>query len=310
VSEPRFAVALPQLALDAGHPALIASHARRAEALGFSGLWTMDSIVGGHTSHMPLLDGLHALSFAAAHTQRMELGIAVIVLPRRNPSLLAKELASLDVLSSGRLVVGVGLGRPDDAEAGLGFPVDRRARRVTEGVETLLALWTDDPATYQGELFQFTDLKLEPRTVQRPHPPVWFGAGQRPALRRAARLGDGWIGSGSSAASDFLEQTAVLREELERAGRDPATFPTAKRVYIAVEDDEREATQRMTAVLDRLYGRAGMTERVAVCGPPERCAERLRALIDAGAGQLVLNPLYDPLEQLEAFVEVRRLTLG
>ena len=310
MTEPRLAISLPQVVGD-DHPALVERHARRAEELGFSGLWTMDSSIAGHTSHMPLLDGLHALTFAAAHTQRMALGIAVIVLPRRNPALLAKELASIDVLSGGRLVVGVGLGGGSDGRnEELGFPVDRRARRLTEGVEAMLALWTEDRASFDGELLRFSDLTLLPKPVQRPHPRLWFGAGAQPALRRAVRLGDGWIGSGSSSAAQFAERVGILREELEQAGRDPAGFPIAKRVYIAAEKDERLARERLTPVLDGFYDRPGVTERVAVCGSPERCAEELRALIDAGAGELVLNPLYAPLEQLEALAEVRRLTLA
>jgi probable F420-dependent oxidoreductase len=309
-ADPRFAISLPQI-VGNDHPALIARHAKRAEELGFTGIWTLDSAIAGHTSHMPLLDGLHALTFAAAHTQHIRLGIAVIVLPRRNPALLAKELVSIDVLSGGRLVVGVGLGGGSDGRnAELGFPVDRRARRLTEGVEAMLALWTEERASYDGELLRFSDLTLEPKPVQRPHPPLWFGAGARPALRRAVRLGDAWIGSGSSSASEFAERIGILREELDEAGRDPATFPIAKRVYIAVEDDEQLAVRRLTTELDRFYNRPGVTERVAVCGTPERCAEELRALLDLGAVELVLNPLYAPLEQLEALAEVRRLTLA
>ena len=124
------AVALPQIVDDDGYPELLARYASRAEELGFSGLWTLDSAIGGHTSGTPLLDGLHALSFAAAHTERAKLGIAVVVMPRRVPALLARELASIDRLSGGRLIVGVGLGGSDGSEAAFGIPTDRRARRL------------------------------------------------------------------------------------------------------------------------------------------------------------------------------------
>jgi probable F420-dependent oxidoreductase len=305
----RLAVELPQIVGD-GYPELLARYAPRAEELGFSGLWTLDSALGSHTSHTALLDGLHALSYVAAHTSAAKLGIAVLVMPHRVPALLARELASIDCLSGGRLVVGVGLGGSDGGEAGLGVPTDRRARRLAEGVEILRAAWSQDPVAYDGELFRFSGVHLEPKPLQQPGPPVWFGAGKPPALRRAARLGDGWIGAGSSATSDFLEQVPLLRAELEAAGRDPDAFPKSKRVYVAVEEDEGAARERLAPILDGMYGRPGLTDRVAVCGPPERVAEELRTLLDAGAHELLLHPLYEPLEQLERLAEVRRLALA
>jgi alkanesulfonate monooxygenase SsuD/methylene tetrahydromethanopterin reductase-like flavin-dependent oxidoreductase (luciferase family) len=290
----RFAAALPQF----GGGDEVASAARQIEELGFDGAWTLDSGVEPPLAHTPVLDGLHALSFAAAHTARVKLGIAVIVLPRRNPVLLAKELASIDRLSGGRLIVGVGLGRkPDELTARLGLPADDHVRRLREGVLTMRALWTDT----------FEDAKLEPKPVQRPGPPIWFGARARPALRRAARIGDGWIGAGSSSSQDFAEQSKVLDEELAEAGR---RISKAKRVYIAVEDDAAQAFQRLSAVLDRMYASPGMTERVAVCGPAEHCAEALRALVAAGAEELLLHPLYDHARQLDALAGVASLTRG
>jgi probable F420-dependent oxidoreductase len=303
----RFSIALPQ-SLQDDHPALLTRYLARAEELGFDGLWTLDSAVAGRTAHNPLLDGVHLLTYAAALTTKPTLGIAVIVLPRRNPALLAKELATLDQLSGGRVVAGVGLGMSDGSEGALGFPTDRHVRRLSESVEVMRALWSQEEASYHGEVFDFSGVRVEPKPA---HPlPIWFGAGKPPAVRRAARLGDGWIGSGSSASSDFVEQAAILREELERAGRDPDAFPKAKRVYMAVEDDERTARERLTPILDGMYGRPGLTERVAICGTAAQVAERLHELTDAGAGELLLNPVYEPLEQLEAAAEVRRLALG
>jgi probable F420-dependent oxidoreductase len=303
----RFSVGLPQL-LDDEPPELITRYAARAEALGFTGLWTIDNAVGGPTGHTPALDAAQVLAFAATAAPAARLGIAVIVMPRRQPALLAKELASLDRLTGGRLIVGVGLGADTPAAAALGFPTDRRARRLAEGVQVMRALWTQAQASHAGELYRFEGVRVEPKPLQRPHPPVWFGAGRPPALRRAARLGDGWIGAGSSSSDDFEVNLRVLRAALNDAGRDPGAFPVAKRVYIAVEDSEQRARERLTPVLDGMYGAPGLTDRVAVCGPPERCAQELRRLIAAGAGELLLNPLYGYAEQLEALAEVARLS--
>jgi probable F420-dependent oxidoreductase len=278
-------------------------YARRAEELGFAGLWTMDSVIGGATGHNPTVDGLHALSFVAPVTESIRLGMAVIVMSHRNPLLLARELASIDRLSRGRLTVGVGLGhaRPEEA-APLGFAADRPVRRLTEGVGVLRAAWSG--AAFEGELYRFADLPVEPKPVQRPHPPIWVGARVEPALRRAVRIGDGWIGAGSSSSDDFIAAARIVREALEAAGRDPADFPISKRVYVAIGDDEAAARARLTEELDPMYGMPGMTDRVAVCGPPDRVAEELARLRDAGAEELLLHALYDQSEQLEALTLV------
>jgi probable F420-dependent oxidoreductase len=306
MGEQRISVGLPQLLLDES-PDVVRRFAVRAEELGFARLWAMDSVPGSATARAPQLDGLHVLTTAAAVTEVIGLGIAVIVLAARNPAQLAKELATIDRLSGGRLIVGVGVGRKEPTAAGLGLPTEHRARRLREGVEVLRALWADGAATYDGDLYHFAALRLEPKPVQRPGPPVWFGAGSPPALRRAAAIGDGWIAAGSSASSAFPEQRRILVDALREAGRDPDAFPVGKRVYVAVEDTERRARARLTPVLDGMYDAPGLTDRVAVCGTPEACAEHLRELAAAGARELLLNPMYDHLEQLEALATVAAL---
>jgi probable F420-dependent oxidoreductase len=306
VSEPRFSVGLPQT-LEGDDPRPVAAYAVRAEALGFAGLWSLDGAVGGPISHNPLLDGLHVLSHVAAVTGAVRLGIAVIVFPRRNPAQLAKDLATIDRLSGGRLTVGVAIGSDDDRIAALGFPTDRRVRRLVEGLGVMRALWAQDAAAHDGELFSFSGVRMEPKPLQRPGPPIWFGARAEAAVRRAVRLGDGWIGAGSSSSDDFVAQSATVRRALEEEGRDPARFAIAKRVYIAVEDDERVARSRLTAVLDPMYQMPGLTERCGLWGPPERCADALRTLAGAGAQELVLSPVYGHLAQLEALAQVAHL---
>jgi probable F420-dependent oxidoreductase len=305
--EARFSVGLVQT-LEGDDPRPVAAYAVRAEALGFHGLWTLDSALGGPTGHMPLLDGMHALSFVAAVTTKLRLGVAVVVMSRRNPALLAREVATIDRLSAGRMTLGVGLGAPEtERVTQLGFAVDRRVRRLVESVAVMRELWTRDEATFEGEIYSFERARVEPKPVQRPGVPIWFGAGREPALRRAARLGDGWIGSGSSSPEDFASQAKVVREAVEAEGRDPARFPIAKRVYIAVEDSVEVGKTRLGTIIDGMYGASGLGERVSVAGPPEHCAEILRGMADAGAHELMLTPMYGHLAQLEAFAEVVRL---
>jgi probable F420-dependent oxidoreductase len=309
VAEPRISVGLPQLLL--GQPVdVIQRYAVRAEELGFAGLWTVDSVPGAATSRVPALEGLHVLTTAAAATRTIRLGVAVIVLPARNPAHLARELATIDQLSGGRLTVGVGVGRDDPAAESLGLPGDRRVRRFREGLEVMRTLWSQDVVSYEGEIYRFTGVTIEPKPVQRPGPPVWFGAGAPPAVRRAAKLGAGWLGAGSASSAAFADQSRILADALRDEGRDPDAFPVGKRVYIAVEDTEARARERLTPRLDGFYDAPGITDRVAVCGPPEACADQLRELVAAGAGELLLNPLYDYLEQLEALDAVAALLRG
>jgi probable F420-dependent oxidoreductase len=292
----RYTVGLPQTI---SGPEIV-RFARRAEELGFAGLWTMDSAIGGATGHNPQLDGLQVLSFAAGVTDTIRLGIAVIVLPRRNPLMLARELATIDRLSGGRLEVGVGLGAADEELATqLGFPAGLRVRRLTESVEILRAVWTQREATYDGEFHRFERLHLEPKPLQQPHPPIWVGASGERALRRAVRIGDGWFGSGSSSVDDFIARARIVREAVEEAGRDPATFPIAKRVYLDVGE-----TNRLAESIDAMYSADGLGAHVAVSGPPEHIAEQLARLEQTGAQELLLNPLHDHFEQLEALAEI------
>jgi probable F420-dependent oxidoreductase len=303
---PRISVALPQLVRGEA-PDVVSRYAARAEELGFAGLWSLDSVPGSATSRVPLLDGLHLLTTAAATTETIGLGIAVVVLPARNPAQLAKELATVDQLSGGRLTVAVGIGRKEPSAAGLGLPTGHRGHRLEEGVEVLRALWADGAATHEGELYSFERLLIEPKPVQRPGPPLWFGAGSPPALRRAARIGDGWLAAGSSPTALFAENLRIVEDALREFGRDPDTFSVGKRVYLAVEDTQQRARERLTPVLDGMYDNPGLTERVAVCGPVEVCAAQLRDLVAAGARELLLHPMYDYLGQLERLAEIRSL---
>ncbi len=295
----RFSIGLPT-AIDAP----LATFARRAEELGFWSAWAVDHAVGEEHAEDPSLDPLHVMTHVAAVTTRLRVGVAVLILPRRNPAQLARDLATMDVLSGGRITVGVGLGGRDPAAAAFGFRTGQRATHLIEGIGALRALWSEGAANYSGELHSFTGAWLQPKPVQRPHPPIWIGARTPVALERAARLGDGWIGSGSSSLEDFVVQSRVLKEALGTAGRDAASFPVAKRVYIAVEDEASTALARLAPPLDFVYRKPGVAERVAVYGPPSLCADRLHALMESGATELVLNPMYDEFSQMEKLARV------
>lgn len=295
----RFSIGLPT-AVDAP----LATFARRAEELGFWSAWAVDHAVGEEHAEDPSLDPLHVMTHVAAATTRLRVGVAVLILPRRNPAQLARDLATMDVLSGGRITVGVGLGGKDPGAAAFGFRTGMRAKHLIEGVGAMRSLWAAGAASYSGELYSFAGAHLQPKPVQQPHPPIWIGARTPVALERAARIGDGWIGAGSSTREDFSSQTRLLRNALQAAGRDAGQFALAKRVYIAVEDDARVALARLAPPLDFVYRKSGTAERVAIYGPPSLCAEQLHALMALGATELVLNPMYGEFAQMEKLARV------
>jgi alkanesulfonate monooxygenase SsuD/methylene tetrahydromethanopterin reductase-like flavin-dependent oxidoreductase (luciferase family) len=204
---------------------------------------------------------------------------------------------TVDQLSGGRLIVGVGLGTPRN-DAAFGVDSSTRAARFVEGIRLMKALWTEPRITFPGRFFQLESAAMEPKPVQRPHPPIWFGGSHPNALRRAVRYGDGFIGAGSTSSSSFADQVRTLRACLEEAGRDPASFPISKRVYIAVDNDRERAGNKLAEWFTINYGRS-IHEQVAVWGSADECADRLREIVAAGAEMLVLTALFDYAEQLE-----------
>ncbi|HEX4212891.1 MAG TPA: LLM class flavin-dependent oxidoreductase, partial [Candidatus Dormibacteraeota bacterium] len=211
---------------------------------------------------------------------------------------LAENLATLDQLSRGRLEVGVGLGGRPDTLPAFGIDPSSRVARFNEGLRLVKALWTEPRVTFGGRFWQLDRAASEPKPFQKPHPRVWFGGGHPAALQRAARHGDAFFGAGSATTAQFAEQVRTLRELLQAAGRDAASFPIAKRVYVAVDDDAARAEARIDDFFDHLYGRRGMTG-VAVFGPPEDCVRGIREVAEAGAGLILFTTMFDQLEQME-----------
>ena len=274
---------------------LARSFAGRAEELGYHSLWVAEQILGATPTPEPVT----YLSYLAAVTSRIRLGSAVIVATTRNPVMLAKQLSTLDVLSGGRLIVGTALGGRPDSYPLFGASSHRRARHFVESLGVMKALWTQERASFDGVFWQLDGVLMSPKPVQKPHPPVWFGGRHPDGLRRAARLADGWMGAGSTTTEQFREHVPIILDELYRQGRDPASFPIAKRVYVAVDDEAARAERRLQGWFGAWYGNAEMGSRVSVWGNVEQCVERLMELVDAVASMLMLNPVFDHMEHLE-----------
>jgi probable F420-dependent oxidoreductase len=278
----------------------IAGFLGRAEALGFHSAWVVEQILGGMAS----LEPVDLLAYAAGLTQRMRLGAAVLLTALRNPVHLAKSLATIDQLSGGRLIVGVGLGGNTRVYPAYGLTAERRTARFEEGLTLMKRLWTEPRVTMKGEFFTVDSAAMQPKPAQQPHPPLWFGGHHPNALARAVRMGDGFIGAGSASTAAFAEETHQLRTLLAQAPRDPATFPIGKRVYIAVDADRDRAARRLAEWFGAFYGRAELAAQVCVWGDAAQCAAGLRQVVEAGAQFLMLNPVFDELEHLDRFAEL------
>jgi len=296
----RWGVAIPQVFFDEPTDmALISSWAKKAEDLGYDSLWVQEGIVGS----VPILEPVTLLSYVAAITDRVRLGTSVMVAPLRNPVQLAKSLSSLDHISRGRLTVGLGLGGNLDDVVPFGISPERRVRRFVEIVDVMKALWTESEVQFQGEFWQLVGTHMEPKPVQKPHPPIWFGARQPQALRRAIRHADGWMGAGSSSTEQFVSSFGQVEMYLEESGRDPSTFAVSKRVYVALDNNEERAETRLREWFGRRYGNAEMASEVSVWGSADRCIEELAKVTSAGAEMVLLNTAFDDIEQLEAFAQ-------
>lgn len=293
----RFAISIPQQVADGTFdPAAMRAYLTRAEELGFASAWAQEQVIGT----LPLLGPVETLTYAAACTERLRLGCAVLVTSLYGPVHLAKSLSTLDQLSRGRLDVGIGTGGRRMFSA-FGVEPESFVARFTEGLRLMRALWTEPRVDFDGRFWQLTGAAMEPKPFQKPGPPIWFGGSHPAALRRAVRLGDGFFGAGSVTTKQFADQVQTLREALAAQDRDPAGFPIAKRVYIAVDDDAERARTGIGAALDRVYGFLGRRDLtpVAVCGTPDDCVRGLREVAHAGAELILLNPLFDDAQQME-----------
>ncbi|MDX1382255.1 MAG: LLM class F420-dependent oxidoreductase [Thermoanaerobaculia bacterium] len=237
-------------------PHEVARLGERAEALGFDSVWVNHHVLNAgyvrdRLGDRPYWDALVTLTWIASRTSRIVLGTSVLVIPYLHPMVLAKELATLDHLSGGRLIVGVGVGSLPEENAALGAPYASRGSYADEFLEVLRRLWTEERAGFAGEHFAFEDVISSPKPLQRPHPPIVVGGNRPPALRRAARLGDGWHPLGVS-PDGVRRRLESLRAEAEAVQRAHA----ARTVQVRLD------MQRVTAESAADYADAGVTELV------------------------------------------------
>ncbi len=214
-------------------PAEISRLAKAIEEIGYDEIDMFDHVVMGHPrpdresgpypSNMPILEALITLGYIAAVTERVGLGTEVLVLPQRQPVLVAKQFSSLDTLSGGRLRVGVGVGWQDSEYEALGMNYRTRGAAMDEAIALMKACWSDSSINFEGEHFVSKEMAMEPKPLQIAEGgdiPVWIGGTSKAALRRTGRFGDGWMASGVL-GEEAAESIRVIKEEAEQAGRDP-----------------------------------------------------------------------------------------
>jgi probable F420-dependent oxidoreductase len=315
----RFGLRLPTFALGPRTASLadMGRYLRRAEALGFEAAVTIDHLLTTPPAYScTWLEPIALLSALAGVTERIRLGTMVLVLPLRNPVSFAKEWATFDVLSSGRSILGVGVGWAEEEFRLMDVPRSERGRRMEEALELITALWARDGVTYEGRVFRVRNLTIEPKPVQRPHPPIWIGGGSQPfekiygqhvadvtpVLRRVARYADAWVPHSSATPEMVQRDWAVIETVAPELGRKAADIGVVYSNFVCV----LRAGEPPSAAAARFATFSGMDlaywQEHYLLGEADAIAERINARIAAVGGRVdwvVLNPVdWDP-EQLE-----------
>ena len=280
---------LPQMGPAAGPDALI-SVATRAEALSYDSLWVTERTlfpiepavpyVASADGSLPdvyrdVIDPLTALAFVAAATERVVIGPSVLNIPWYNPTLLARSLTALDVLSKGRLKVGLGMGWSPDEYAAAGADWHRRGKRADENLEALLAIWGSDPVRYDGDEFRIPASVIGPKPVQSPHPPIYMAAYTEAAMARVARFADGWMPVGVP-IEGMTAMLGGIRQMAEGHGRDGDAIELIVRANLHVTD---------TPLGD---------DRFIFTGTPDQIRADIDGCREAGAAELTFDVTFDP----------------
>jgi len=281
-------------------PAVQFELVQRLEAIGYDSVWT-----GDHMSfHNPIHESITLLASYAPITRKIKLGVGVYLLALRPPAVAAKQAATLDVLSGGRLIFGVGVGGENPKEFELcGVPHKERGARVNEAIDVVRTLWRDSPATFHGRFTRFDSVSIDPKPLQQP-PPIWIGGRSDAALARAGRQGDGWM-SYVVQADRYAQSLDKIRAAAAAAGRSMDKFTAAHLVFITIGRDYEAAKRAWVSVLSRRYAQdfEPLAKRYGVIGTPEQCAEQLERFRAAGCNYFVMSAIGEPRDertQLEA----------
>jgi F420-dependent oxidoreductase-like protein len=256
------------------------------ERLGYDSLWLNDHLYGVPRPEIPILECWTALTAVGAITRRVQLGTLVSPPAFRNPALLAKVAATLDQITKGRVILGLGTGWFQREFEGYGFeflPPQRRVEQLAEAAELTLRVWTEPEATYAGKHFRSDRLILAPRPYQEPHPPLLIGgAGEKAVLRIAARYADIW-NNPAAQQTQLPHKIEVLRRHCEQVGRDPAAVRISQQCLVVLAPDEAQAGPMLERATKLFGGHLGdVNGPLVIAGSPDRVAERIQQHIDLG----------------------------
>jgi alkanesulfonate monooxygenase SsuD/methylene tetrahydromethanopterin reductase-like flavin-dependent oxidoreductase (luciferase family) len=255
------------------------------------------------------MDCLLLLSAIAGRAKQCGLAIAtgIVSLPLRHPVSLAQSFATLDILSGGQLIIGVGEGSAESDFAALGVSFKKRRKMLEDGVVALRALLTNTGVSHEGPYYPFRGVTVTPRCIQRPCPPIWLSSwGSPTGMRRVARLGDGWVASAwHSTPEQFHSALRALNGALVEQGKDPKNFPNAVDTVFLYADPDRARARRIAVPVVERAMRAPFDGGAGHClvGDYLECEELLQRWVEAGAQQLCVWPVLDPVRQIRRFGE-------
>lgn len=279
----------------------ILAYTLRAEQRGFQSAWVWDHILLGSRRPFPFLESLSTLAALATRTTDIELGTGVLILPLRNPVVLAKVLESLDRIARGRLTVGMAAGWYEKEFEAVGAPFTERGRIFVENVKIMKQLWTEESVNGEVAPHVFKRVNMLPKPVTAGGPRLLFGGYVDRVLRRTAKYADGWLTYFYTPES-FARAWAKIHQFAEELGRDPSTLTNVSQLPICVASSFEEADTRVRSFIAGYFDVAEWSESTAdsaIRGTPEQCAEQIQKHIDVGERHIVFVPYNYELEQLD-----------
>jgi len=278
-------------------PENVVNFAKKCESMGAHSMWTIDRVAYDN------LEPLTILAAAAGATQRIRLGTSVLLANLRHPSHVAKIVGTLDFVSNGRVILGLGFGSRESDYKAVEVPFEHRGSRAVEQVKLMKRLWTEENVTHKGRFYNVENLSVGPQPVQKPHPPIWTGGSAEVALKRAGTWADGFI-CGSSAIADFPATWEKISGYAKAAGRDPSKIAKASLTFMAINDDHAKAIKTVEDYVMRYYGRlrADVAD-TSLIGTPAAIIDRIGSFLSKGLDTLIIG-LADPdPRQLDLFGE-------
>ena len=258
---------------------------KQSEAMGYDSLWTEDRVFHGAN----FLEPLTLLSWAAANTERIQLGTAVLLLALRNAPALARQISTMDYLSGGRLNLGISIGGRPAEYLGLGLKQSERVAHLRESITVLNLLLSGEPVTYSGKYYKLDEAIVKPGVARPGGVPLYMGGRVDAVLQRAAEMTNGWIGGPFSPPDDYRMTLDTVHEYARRVGRDIRDLEAGKLVYVSVDDNKQRALEKLKPFISDYYGqRIDITEH-GVFGPAEEVIERLRSYSEAGVTMFMLG---------------------